>query len=859
MACYFYDITIVQSDIDSAVGNLIEPNGTVFITYTDCDGNPVESGFTVAGTYTDYICASDTGVINLFYYQNDTQSAASSFETQGGICGITPTPTPTNTETPTPTPTNTETPTETPTNTPTPTNTETPTNTPTELYDVYLFEECNEGTQFRFENVPGVLSVGSIYNITGPFFNGDATVVEYSNVGPLYSSIGSTFTETESCPPPTPTPTPTQTSTPTPTPTPTPTQTSTQTSTPTPTPTQTITQSPTSTLNPNLCPHNTFCLSTTLPSLLGYNGNYTQAGTYNDKFYYSGDGLSGGIIYYTGDYWCLSDSVESDICLLKGAYPCYSECPDISANDFNSGICPTPTPTPINCSTFDFEAYFDCDWVPLPTPTPSVDCDDVNFLYNASVLAPTPTPSGNFCDNVGILFTMSAYTPSIVPSLTLTPSVTLTKTVDVQGQVTFNMLDETFKCVSVKVLTDCQTGQEIYVNNNLIYNEIPIVIGITMFASINGENVCVTYTRDDSNFSSNATVNEIFEIYSECSYCSIIPTPTPTATSTPTMTQTPTVSPTATSTPTMTQTPTQTSTSGIDITPTPTSTTTPTMTQTPTQTSLPAICKTTSFNLGISATCAPFNSSIAANRTVYLGNNSGTVSMTFNFPTFSPGSQITIYAYYNNTLIGTSDTYNYPSNLNYTFNVNYNPTVIGVYDIKYVFLNCHNFSSGSNFTTINSQVFCPNVTPVDSYVYVYQSCNPISPNSLQTQIVQTIQVGLTNEIGIVFKDNDGNCWEYLGEFLSTYIPPTNVVGVTYSGNYFDGIPSQLYSNCETCEFQTVCEEYFNNTTGNLTVSYTSCSGQNIVNEVVGPNQSVCAQVGTMGGPQGSFLIIIGIC
>jgi hypothetical protein len=325
------------------------------------------------------------------------------------------------------------------------------------------------------------------------------------------------------------------------------------------------------------------------------------------------------------------------------------------------------------------------------------------------------------------------------------------------------------------------------------------------------------------------------------------------------MTQTPTVSPTATSTPTITQTPTQTSTSGIDITQTPTSTITPTMTQTPTQTSLPAICKTTSFNLGISATCAPFNSSIAANRTVYLGNNSGTVSMTFNFPTFSPGSQITIYAYYNNTLIGTSDTYNYPSNLNYTFNVNYNPTVIGVYDIKYVFLNCHNFSSGSNFTTINSQVFCPNVTPVDSYVYVYQSCNPISPNSLQTQIVQTIQVGLTNEIGIVFKDNDGNCWEYLGEFLSTYIPPTNVVGVTYSGNYFDGIPSQLYSNCETCEFQTVCEEYFNNTTGNLTVSYTSCSGQNIVNEVVGPNQSVCAQVGTMGGPQGSFLIIIGIC
>ena len=29
MACYFYDITIIQSDINNAVGNIIEPNGTV--------------------------------------------------------------------------------------------------------------------------------------------------------------------------------------------------------------------------------------------------------------------------------------------------------------------------------------------------------------------------------------------------------------------------------------------------------------------------------------------------------------------------------------------------------------------------------------------------------------------------------------------------------------------------------------------------------------------------------------------------------------------------------------------------------------------------------------------------------------
>ena len=101
-------------------------------------------------------------------------------------CGY-PTPTPTNTQTntntptvtPTNTPTNTETPTVTPTNTNTPTVTPTNTNTPTvtssEPYDIYLFEECgNPSNQFRYENVPGILSVGDVYLISGPYFNGYA-------------------------------------------------------------------------------------------------------------------------------------------------------------------------------------------------------------------------------------------------------------------------------------------------------------------------------------------------------------------------------------------------------------------------------------------------------------------------------------------------------------------------------------------------------------------------------------------------------------------------------------------------------------------------------------------------------------
>jgi hypothetical protein len=160
------------------------------------------------------------------------------------------------------------------------------------------------------------------------------------------------------------------------------------------------------------------------------------------------------------------------------------------------------------------------------------------------------------------------------------------------------MLDETFKCVSVKVLTDCQTNVEYYVNDNLIYNGIPIVTGITMFASINDVNVCATYTRDDSNFSANATVDGIFEIYTICGDCSTLPTPTPTVTSTPTTTPTVTTTPTSTSTPISTSTPTQTPSNTPTQTPTlspgstpyatPTQTPSNTPTQTTTQTRTPS-------------------------------------------------------------------------------------------------------------------------------------------------------------------------------------------------------------------------------------------------------------------------------
>jgi hypothetical protein len=446
------------------------------------------------------------------------------------------------------------------------------------------------------------------------------------------------------------------------------------------TPTPTETPTPTVTPSAGIC-DTTYCFRTTLSSLSGYSGNYTQGSIYNTKYTYSGDGVSTGVIYYTGDRWCLSTSLGGT-CLLEGSYPCYSECPDISANLFTSGPCPTPTPSPINCDIFNFNAYFDCDWEPIPTPTPSVPCDDVNFDVTSILATPTPTPTSE-C-NVSVSFSICSYTDT-TPTPSVTPTLTLTKTCDVQGQVSFVMLDETFSCVSVKVLVDCTTGTEYYVTNSLIYNGIPVVTGMTMSALINDSNVCVTYDRDDSNISSNSIVTEIYGLFASCEYCSPNPTITPTATATQTPTQTSTVAQTQTPTPTKTTTPTPTSTLGS--TPPVTSSVTPTVTSTNTPT--PTMTKT---------------------------------------PTPTPG-----------------------------------------------------------------------------YVYVYQTCT--GQNVIPTQVVQTVQSPITSVVGSAFKDSNGTCWSYLGQFGSTYIVTIGYTPLTYTGDYFASAFPTVYANCQTCISTPICYEY----------------------------------------------------
>jgi hypothetical protein len=637
----------------------------------------------------------------------------------------TPTETPTNTPSETPTSTPTETPTntpsETPTNTPTPTVTPTPSLTPPPAGIVVQFIDCDSGIIFRFAGPLQSLTLGSTYLITGSTeFEGCATYTANTNTGPLFNAVGVTFTEILDC---------AETICPrvgkkaalllrcgtgtvfyalidedTAFPGGTyiyngvcyyfeefsgpggpylegPISNSCETCIPEPTPPVSPTPTPSNALV-NPCAQTTFCLDTTYSPLSGLTGTYNwYGGYYNCYPYYEGGNVEYGFIFWNETNWCLSSYLGGP-CLIRGAYPCFSICPDLDANIFTPGACaPTPTPA-VDCTVLNFEAYFDCDITPTPT---SANCDVFGFTFSGTSVTPTPTPSPQYCNSIGIDFSLSAYTSNTVATPTPTPTVTPTIPVTFSGSATFEVIQNQFICASVKVLLDESTGTEYYTSDALVFNGIPIVIGITIAATINGENLCLTYLRNDSNYSSNSTVQNIFGIYGSYAACSNVPSQTPTNSATPTSTVTPTNTVTPTVTPTNSVTPTMTNTPGLTQTPTPSIT----GTLTPTPTITPSVTPTQSIT-----------------------------------PTLTPSPM--------------------------------------------------------------------------TYVYVYESCQPLQFNPyLNNQIIQTLQ--LPNiEINQTFKDSLGNCWNYLGQFISSYVPPINVVATRWDGNYFTTIGSIVYSNCSEC-------------------------------------------------------------
>jgi hypothetical protein len=543
----------------------------------------------------------------------------------------TQTPTQTNTPTQTPTPTVTDTPTQTPTQTLTPTVTDTPTQTPTqtltptvtpstsEPLDIYSFQSCCDNlVKFRYINVPGILSVGDFYLISGGTgFEGCAEVITYEDSGSIYSSGGVTFTQQDNCldldcpPCPSPTPTPTVTSS-----SPLncnclsytiinpydvteylayedcfsipqnieidPVSTTiicacegslfnegslivtqggecpppAESPLPTPTPTPTITVTPSN--DWNLCDDD-FCLVTYDPTLDLYNGTYSVSGSslYNNRYVFSGDVT--GVIYYNSTtlQWCLSDTIGGS-CLLGGPSPSTSSCPDLWSVIFINGVCNTTTSTTSPCDVFDFDAYFDCDVPVTPSPTPT-NTPTPSFT-------PTPTPTTDICNyftgNIGI----SGYTTTT----TTNPSVTTTTTTVCysasSGSVTFTVVNSLFICPGeVYVFIDCVTSQIYYVEPINAFADVDLNNGYAYSFNINGVPTCATFDGVQE-ISPNVVASGPVSMFTSCEECAFsTPTPTPTPTVTATQTNTPTVTPTNTVTPSIT--PTRT------VTPTPSSAT----------------------------------------------------------------------------------------------------------------------------------------------------------------------------------------------------------------------------------------------------------------------------------------------
>ena len=285
----------------------------------------------------------------------------------------------------------------------------------------------------------------------------------------------------------------------------------------------------------------TYCISDTG---LGYDDNFFSAGTYNGDTYFSGVSTGNVIYFTTGGTWCLSTILDGT-CLLEGAFPCTSTCPDLCDEYVFSGACPTPTPTPtVNCSVLDFTAVFDCDYVPTPTPSPT------NTVTPTS--SPTPTPS-NPCGGNAVNVTITGYTPTPTPTLTTTPTPTpdVTRPINILGNVSFNTINGEIKNPMSKQFQDCYTGEMYYTTNNL---PLPSGGSINQFmifkGGVNNVSKCISfvgYNLDvigiDTIFLEDGPLG--YSNLGQCNLCvpDVSPTPTPTITPSITPSTTPTPTP----------------------------------------------------------------------------------------------------------------------------------------------------------------------------------------------------------------------------------------------------------------------------------------------------------------------------
>lgn len=501
----------------------------------DLSGNYLSSGYTCPSGFV-YSTCSGTCIDYEFCY------------------APTLTPTPTRTVTPTVTVTKSVTPSFTPTNTTTPT----PTQTPPVI--TVQFQSCEDGKNiFRFRGNTLPTTTGTTYYIDGfEEFEGCATIVNNDGSGVLYDAFGVTFTSVSNCGddicprtnivgavltncdtgavgyftvdqdtaflggtyeynfecwsfqrfdgpggPYLGSPVYKDCST------------CYTTRQPTPTPNPTPTMTPTISLTPSNCSYTGFCLTTSYSGLSTYSGNYKSTGLYyNSRLTYTGNGSSYGVIYHTGNEWCLS-TITGGTCLLMGRNTGYYPCPDLFSDVFTNGVCPTPTPTPTNFTELGFDASFDIDYVPLPSPTVTINNIELDITSQAITPTPTPTQTGQF--DIGLSFNIVRIDENIFPSPTPTLTNTPTNKNSIYGKVSFEIIDTIFPCGQVALLVDCNSGVQYYVAEIPMFNNVVLEPGFFIKAVINNTLTCVEFVLITTTYTTNATLDSVISIHNSCS------------------------------------------------------------------------------------------------------------------------------------------------------------------------------------------------------------------------------------------------------------------------------------------------------------------------------------------------------
>ena len=463
--CYYLDVNIVQSDLDSAVDNPdTSLNGKVFLAYSECNNTTVETSYDASGFYESSVCMllEDIGITTLYYYQNGEvveEGLESTWET-GSCCTLEPSVTPTQTpsvtpsvtvtntpsvtssNTPTVTPSNTAsvtssvtpsiTPSVTVTNTPSVTSSNTPTVTPSvtpsNTPDASVSNTPSNTPTITPSTTPSITpsvtpSVTPTVSVTStPSITPDASVSTTPSNTPT-SSITPTTTPSVS---PTVTPSVTSSNTPTQTPTITPSTTPSITPSTTPTVTPSITPSVTITTTPSITPSETPPVSVPTPEQDWHQVEDCCGGTtyrfQSPTAYTTGTVLR--LVFNTvpATYLCVTvventgsgSTINPDVVNVVLEDGCENSecptCPEISPTPTNT---PSVTPSVTNTPTPSVTPSVSVTVTPSNTPSASISVTPSN----------TPPESVSVTPSVSVTTTPST-TPSVTPTVSITPSVT---------------------------------------------------------------------------------------------------------------------------------------------------------------------------------------------------------------------------------------------------------------------------------------------------------------------------------------------------------------------------------------------------------------------------------------------------